>query len=293
MSDQDFDLSDMDPRLFSAQVLVRHRQEQYERFTREIRVAIGNSSRFNDLLGYKRFMRMALFQGIEMQGDNLWDALKLRKGESLFELGPGYGLLAIKAALSGLRVVAVEHPKSHYLPQLRETISLVQNSINNAEGQVELLEGNILASNLQEKLRSEHRSSFDHIAALDVLRPGFWDNLGAWAAMVMNESLGPGAGKPKYGIYKKRDVKSVLKLFVDLKRATKGTLLVNHTLSLERTNQQVDSGDLNSSVPFREIPYLEDFFKQGGLSPVSSERAPTTRTPLHAAKLYRFAHPES
>jgi len=81
-------------------------------------------------------MKYRLLEGLRHHGNAIWEELHLSPGDSVFELGPGHGFLAIRAALNGASVVMLEHPKSHYLQFLRPNIERFREAIANANGKM-------------------------------------------------------------------------------------------------------------------------------------------------------------
>jgi len=95
----------------------------------------------------------------------IFEELGIQKGESVLEIGPGYTLLNVIAAIMGAKVTVVE-PEPKYHVRLQGIKIQVEELIRLSGGELKILTENILDEGVQEKLKD---NSFDHVIALDVI----------------------------------------------------------------------------------------------------------------------------
>lgn len=101
----------------------------------------------------------------EQEVGQIFQELDLHPGELVLEIGPGHTLLPIIAALSGVRVMAVE-PSPKYGVRLKGMKAQVEDLITLAGGELNIIERSILEPEVQQQLADE---SFDHVWAVDVI----------------------------------------------------------------------------------------------------------------------------
>lgn len=233
-----------------------------------------------------------LLEGLAYSGNHIWRQLQIDSGTTLFELGPGHGFLTIKAALNGVHVVVLEHPKSHYLPFFKANIDRFGKAIAIAGGSIELIEGDVLDESIRATVLKRFGShSCLNVVALDVLRPNPHEDLNQVQSIIKRHESrwGTGTGLPKFGIWEPSQVDSVIRFLIALKDPRGGCFFLNHTVSLERTRESVQAGVLRAEWPFVEVEALkEQLASSDVMKIISTTRCPTLRTPLEAGVIYRI-----
>ncbi len=233
-------------------------------------------------------------EGLQRSAMWIWNNLGYKPGDSLCEIGPGYGILSLKAALHGLRVTVIEHPDSHFLPDLRYAAKILRGSINENGGSFDIILSDILSDRINdEDFVRKNIGKVDHIVALDMFCPD--ENTAEYnEAAVRNlpDSYGNESSKRAYfGIYKEPQVIQALGTILRMKRHEYGTIYINHTYSLGKTGSSVRAGRIEPDFGFAELPHMQNIMAVNNLIPKRYTYIPTTRNPLPAARLY-YMHAE-
>lgn len=100
----------------------------------------------------------------EDEVEKIFKVLDLKPGEQVLEIGPGYTVLCVIAALLGTKVTVVE-PSQKRRIRLKAIKNQVEDLIQKVGGELIIIEKSILDSEVQSELKD---GSFDHIWALHV-----------------------------------------------------------------------------------------------------------------------------
>lgn len=223
--------------------------------------------------------------GLLRCGSQLWRSLGYRRGTTLLELGPGHGLLSLKAALNGLGVTVIEHPDCPFLPSLQRAAQLLCGAIQEAGGSFEIILGDVLDEAHREAiLRTLGTRSFDHFAALDVFCAA--NQTPQDIESTLKRFAWPREStRAYYGIHDPEAEFSVLDMLLRFKNRHRGTLYVNHTYSLGRCMEDVMAGRFNRISAFRSVPGLFAACAAQALRFTTVRYVPTVRNPLPCATL--------
>ncbi len=263
----------------------------FESFMQDFRHALGREQDYQFLLSVAGDGNR--HEGVLRHGAKLWQDLAFRPGDSLLEMGPGHGLLALKAALGGVHVTLIEHPASPFLPFLRHCMALLKGGILAAGGQIEVLLADLLSPQEREVATLRLRGRwFDHVAALDVFCCD-GQTSGFVQRALQGFSWGTKSSAAYYGIYNLAQELDVLTFLLGFKQPARGRVYINHTYSWGRNIDQVREGRFTPLNRFRAVAGLERALAANGLKARALRCVPTTRNPLPCAVLYEVGGPST
>jgi hypothetical protein len=194
--------------------------------------------------------------GLLRCGAQLWRTLGYRRGATLLELGPGHGLLSLKAALNGLAVTVIEHPACPFLSFLQHHAQLLASAIDKAGGHFEIILGDVLdEAHRHDILCRLGARSFDHFVAMDVFCAAN-QTPQEIESTLRRFSWARESTSAYYGIHDANAERSVLDMLLRFKAKDRGTIYVNHTYSLGRAMEDVMKGRFHRISPFRRVPGL-------------------------------------
>ena len=176
---------------------------------------------------------------------SVFSVLDIQPGEALLEIGPGFTTLSLAAALLGAHVTIVETPEMARVSGIQERIEKWLSTVQKAGGNIRLILGDINDPNIRGQVGEE---SFDHIWALDVLRP---DSEKGEAAF--RQSSAGSAHARYHGIFEESQVENAVQWLISLKKAGTGSIYVSHPDSYE---------------VFHPIPQIDSALGKKGLVPV-------------------------
>lgn len=200
----------------------------------------------------------------------IFEELGIRPGDAVLEIGPGISVISIIAACLGAKVTLVEHPDVATRERLESLIEYFRSDIENGGGDIEFIFGDITSSDIQEEIG--RRGKFDHIIALDVLRPNpsISESDSVFFDFRHSKSL-----SPLLGIVDSEKVIAVINLIINAKSANRGSVYVSHPDSVEEGPRAID--DLEATIGMH--PELHISYKKW---------LPIPRNKMPIGLIYRF-----